>query len=69
MNTQKIELLNAIRSCLLLFIAACSMQVFAQSNHAKDRELVIHVDPDSHCVLEVAPASNENNCAMLYPAI
>ena len=67
MNIQKIKSLKVVRSCLLLFIAACSMQVFAQSNSAKDRELIIHVDPDSHCVLEVASSSNENNCAMLYP--
>ena len=68
MNIQKMKLLKVIRGSILLLITSCSMLAFAERNNAKDRELIIHVAAASHCVLEVTPSKNENNCAILYAA-
>ncbi|MGB1261730.1 MAG: hypothetical protein ACPG52_02375 [Cognaticolwellia sp.] len=68
MNPKSKKLLTSITSTLVLIIAAYSMAASAARNNAKDREMIIHVDPITHCATNVAPSDNENNCALLYPA-
>ncbi|MBA6326613.1 hypothetical protein H4J46_01380 [Colwellia sp. MB02u-6] len=66
MNSQKINLLKNMTSGLILLIATTSLAAFAASNSAKDKELLIHVDPSTHCAIKVAPSVNESNCTLLY---
>lgn len=68
MNIKNSKLLIRVRSSLVLFILTYVMAAFgAVSNAAKDKELVIIIDPTSHCAINVAPSDNESNCAILYP--
>ncbi|MBA6287333.1 hypothetical protein [Colwellia sp. MB3u-4] len=66
MNSQNIKLLKKMISGLILLIATTSLAAFAASNSAKDKELLIHVDPSTHCAIKVTPSVNESNCALLY---
>ncbi|MBA6293931.1 hypothetical protein H4J58_07080 [Colwellia sp. MB3u-70] len=66
MNSQNIKLLKKMISGLILLIATTSLAAFADSHSAKDKELLIHVDPSTHCAIKVAPSDNESNCALLY---
>lgn len=68
MNIQSNKLITRIRNSFILLIAIISMGVFAENNRAKDRELIIDVDPSTHCAVNVAPSDAESNCALLYPA-
>ena len=68
MNIQNNKLIKRITSSLILVIAATSMLAFAASHSGRDKELIIQVDPLTHCAINVAPSDNENNCALLYPA-
>ena len=68
MKIQNTKLLKSITSTLVLLIAAFSLFANAARNNAKDREMIIHVNPETHCVTKVAPSDNENNCSVLYPA-
>jgi hypothetical protein len=66
MNIQKNKLIKRITNSLVLLIATTSMIAFAANNRSKDRELIIHVDPTTHCAMSVTPSVNENHCALLY---
>lgn len=67
MNIKKNTILTKVCKSLLLLILAYSMVAYgANSRAAKDKELIIDVDPLTHCATNVAPSDNENNCALLY---
>jgi len=69
MNIQRKKLLKRASRSLVLLVATCSMVALgAARNNAKDRELVIDVDPSTHCAIKVAPSDNESKCALLYSA-
>lgn len=68
MNIQKIKLLKKMIGGLILLIVVTFLAAFAASNSAKDKELLIYVEPLTHCAVKVAPSVNESICALLYSA-
>lgn len=59
---------NLSRLILIFIIAGSVTVVAAPNNSAKDKELIIAVDPATNCAIYVAPSQQESNCAVLYPA-
>tara|TARA_R110000737_G_scaffold108079_1_gene140799 strand:- start:1836 stop:2297 length:462 start_codon:yes stop_codon:yes gene_type:complete len=69
MSIQKNKLFIRMSKILLLLTAVYAMVAYsAASNNAKNKELIIHVDPSTHCATKVAASDNESNCALLYAA-
>lgn len=68
MNIQSNKLISSINKSLILLIAIISIGAYAQNNSDKDQELIIDVDPSTHCAINVAPADHESNCSLLYSA-
>lgn len=69
MNIYNSKRLKRMTSSLTVIIITYFMVAFgAFSNAAKDKELIIDVDPNTQCAVFVGPSENESNCAILYPS-
>lgn len=68
MNILKIKVVSIMNKFLMFLFASTSMFAIADNNNVKDTELIIDVDPITHCAINVGPLYPENNCSLLYPA-
>lgn len=67
MNTLKVKPISTLIKVLMFIIASSSIFAMA-ANSNKDRQLIIEVNPTTHCAIKVVPSDHESNCALLYPA-
>ncbi|SEL02777.1 hypothetical protein SAMN05216262_1056 [Colwellia chukchiensis] len=68
MNTLPTTRVKTLPTKIIIFIVSYCLIVWTSyANSAKDKELIIVVDPVSHCAVNVVPSDNESNCAILYP--